>query len=193
MIFRFSRKWLLGALISVAGLSAGYAIYYRGVHAACATSGILDAEKERDLGFIVQAFKDDWYWLVAEGAVWSPQLMLETRAYPQDGLVRNNLTIKVGYEDCKPTGFTAYYMQSMYTGKVLFIYVVPEFRSKRWGRRLLDYAVNDLFKQGATRIELVTRTDNEASQRLYNRYGFKELRRYGPGFVEFFYDKPTEK
>jgi ribosomal protein S18 acetylase RimI-like enzyme len=184
------KKWIIILLLGLGAVVGTGCVYYCGTHEAALATGIYELDKNRDSAFIIKAFKDDWHWLV-EGTSFSPQQMLETRGYPQNGLIRNNLSIKAGYEDGKPTGFVAYYMKSMFGGRILFIWVAPEFRSKRWGRRLLDYAVQDLLKRGATRIELVTRIDNEASQRLYNRYGFKEFNRYA-GFVEFEY-KPGAK
>lgn len=167
----------------------GY-FYYR--HQVQQHSGqtIVDFDKARDSEFILNMFKDpqNWYWLIAEGSVFSPELMLETRGYPQESAHRDNLFINLGYNNAEPAGFVAYYMSSLFVGKILFLIVDEKFRSQGWGRRLLDYGVQELKKMGAIRVELVTRTSNEAAQRLYKRYGFKEVRQYGPGFVEFSFD-----
>ena len=71
-------------------------------------------------------------------------------------------------------------------GFVHFLDVDEKFRSKGYGLKLLQYALNDLKKQGATQIYLVTRTINYPAQKIYKKADFQETSRTN-GFVRFDY------
>lgn len=151
---------------------------------------ILDFDAARDTAFILDSFKRDWYWLV-EGDDYSPEYMLKNRSSSQKSEHKGNLTIKVGYHGKKPVGFVIYFMKNFYLGDLRFIDLDPEFRSKGWAYKLLDYAVKDFIKRGSAKIELVTRTTNYPAQKLYTRYGFREISRED-GFVYYEYLTPLK-
>ena len=53
----------------------------------------------------------------------------------------------------------------------------------------MNYAMDDLAKQGVSQIELVTRTNNDAAKKLYARLGFHETE-HDDEFVSFAYQVP---
>jgi len=169
------------------GICAGSLAYW---YQNRSQDSILDFNPERDTAFILDSFKRDWYWLV-EGDDYSPEYLLKYKASSQKPEHIGNVTIKVGYHDKKPVGFVVYFMKNFYLGDLRFIDLNPEFRSQGWAYKLLDYAVKDLIKRGAVKIELVTRTTNFSAQKLYTRYGFRESSRDG-GFVYFEYLVPSK-
>lgn len=52
--------------------------------------------------------------------------------------------------------------------------LVPEWRGKGVGRRLIEAAVAAAFAAGMTRVQLTVRADNEAAITLYRRIGFAD-------------------
>ena len=179
------------AALLFAFAGCGYFMYTR-----CCKSNIYNFDEQRDSAFITELFKNDWYWLVAgitedfsDEAAEYVRNLLHNRSTTRMKKGKT-VTIKVGYEGNKPVGFVAYYLKKFYLGRLLFIALFPEFRSTGWSTRLVDYAMNDLISQGAARIDLVTRTNNYAAMKLYQRVGFKETKRED-GFVDFSYTVPV--
>jgi ribosomal protein S18 acetylase RimI-like enzyme len=184
--YHFSKKIVLIVSFCTV-LGAGLALYY---HHQRNETTILDFNDIRDTGFILEAFKRDWHWLV-EGFDFSPEKMLKHRAPTEKLADRGKSIIKVAYQGKKPIGFVIYYPKSFYKGRLHLIDVEPDFRSKGWSDKLLDYAMKDLIKRGVSKVELVTRTTNYPAQKLYTRYGFKESKR-DDGFVYFEYIVPEQ-
>ena len=176
------KRWFKITALAVAFcfLLSGLTYYYYN-----ATSGIYEINVTRDSDFIHKIFEKDLYWLTTQSSH-DTDYMLRHKASSKDPQHTGNLTIKVAYEGSTPVGFIAYYKKNFYIGYILFIDVIDTFRAKGWGKRLLEYGVNDLVKKGCKRIELVTRTSNTAAQKLYSSYGFKETSR-DEGFVHFEY------
>ncbi len=181
------KKIIIGAILIGAAVGGfyGYRYFYH------ARSGIIDFVEIRDTPFIIESFQRDWYWLI-EGNDYDVAYMLANRASSKRPSHKGNFTIKVAYEDDKPVGFVIYMQKKFYHGHIRFIYVNPEFRSKGWSDKLLDYAVQDLIKRGSSKIDLTTRTSNSAAIKLYLRHGFKEVRR-DDGFVDFEYEVMEKK
>ncbi len=137
---------------------------------------IYEFDYQRDTPFVKELFKNDWYWLVAGIADTYDSVadnyvnnMLISRSSSSQ---KKPLTLKVAYKDNKPVGFLAYFVKKFYLGKILFVDVLPEYRSQGWGATLMKIAMADLIKQGVSQIELVTRTNNDAAQKLYKNLGF---------------------
>jgi ribosomal protein S18 acetylase RimI-like enzyme len=142
---------------------------------------ILDFDDLRDTKDILTIFKRDWYWLVASEN-YSPEFMLKYRA--SDFSSMGQLNIKVLRNQDKLIGFVAYYLKTPTEGFLLFLDVNPPFRGKGYSEQLLQYAVNELKKLGATTIHLVTRTNNFHAINLYQHTNFTETSR-NDGFVYF--------
>lgn len=154
--------------------------------------GIVDFDYERDRQFILDIFDKNMYWLVDKKS--SPDFSAE---YMMRYLTTNNspstagyLTIKVLYDDGQPVGFTAYYMKHFYLGQIRFVAVCEECRSRGYGRKLMDYALQDLQSRGAAKVRLVTRTTNIPAQKLYKASGM-HVSQEEDGFVWF--DKEFDK
>ncbi len=184
------RRLLLVALL-ILGSGIGATIWYARYHTqvAAAPLTIMDFDTERDKSFILDIFKNDWYWLVSEHSTdFSPEYMLQNRASSKAPEHVGNLTIKVGYVDQEPVGFVAYYKKSFYDGFILFLALRSQFRSKGYAYQLLQHAINDLKSRFVTKIRLVTRTVNAPAIKLYTGIGFRETDRDDEGFVYFQYD-----
>ena len=176
------KSWfkITASAIALCFLLSGLTYYYY-----TPINGIYDLNITRDSEFIHKIFENDLYWLSTQPSH-DTDYMLKHKASSKNPHDKNNLSIKVAYDAANPVGFIAYYKKSFYLGYILFIDVLTEYRTKGWGKRLLDYAVKDLIKQGCTKIELVTRTSNKAAQKLYTTYGFQETN-HDEGFVNFEY------
>jgi ribosomal protein S18 acetylase RimI-like enzyme len=182
-----SRKWILLSLCSILliGGTIGAYFYYQQL------PRIVEFDEERDTPFILDIFKNDWYWLVSEYSTdFSPNYMLHYRASSKAPENLGNLTIKALYLKNQPVGFVAYYKKNFYEGMILFLALLKEFRSKGYAYKLLQDAMNDLKSRFVTKIRLVTRTVNYPAIKLYTRAGFKETSRDDDGFVYFQYDVP---
>lgn len=68
--------------------------------------------------------------------------------------------------------------------------VLPAYRGKGLGRRLLSACLAKATAQGMTRIELEVRADNERAIRLYEGLGFarESVKRHGMRFDGVYYD-----
>jgi len=174
-------KYIL--LVSVFAVSAVGLFFYLTKE----KSNIYDFDYARDAKEILDIFDKDWYWLVAHltPEEYSADFMLKNRAYDQNPANFGKLIIKVAREGDKLAGFTAYFKRRFFEGFLLYLGVVRDFRRKGYGKKLMLYAINDLFNKGCSVIRLLTRTDNVA-RKLYEKLGFK-LYHEEPGFV--YYEK----
>jgi ribosomal protein S18 acetylase RimI-like enzyme len=149
---------------------------------------IYDLNIEQDTAPILDLFAKEAYWLDAQYDVTQDKYrrMLKYGYVNDNPMYPGRLKFKVLRDQGLFVGFTAYYKTAPTVGKVLFVAVNPDMRGKRYGQVLLETAIKELQKMGATTIELVTRTSNLAAQKLYVRVGFKETYR-DDGFVAFDY------
>lgn len=176
----FFQKLILSFGLSITALSGFYYLKQNAIT-------IYTFDEKRDTNFILDIFKHDWDWLVSEYSTdFSAEYMLKNKASSKNPQHLGNLTIKVLYQGTEPTGFVAYYKKKFYEGYILFLAINRNFRSKGYGLTLLKHAMNELVKQGCTKIELVTRVSNKPARALYTRAGFKEKKQYD-GFVYFEY------
>ena len=164
-----SKKIVL-ALILATSIGAG-AYYYR----TYVSEGVHEYNAVTDKAFVVNLFKQDWYWLISDFSSkdYSVDHMLDNRAASKEE--SGNLIIKVYRANGIPVGFLAYYMKELFEGRLLFVAVDKTQRSKGYARKMVEYALNDLKKRGASVVRLITRTDNTAAQKLYKSMGFKEI------------------
>ncbi len=146
---------------------------------------IRDFDKSKDIEFIQNAFKRDYYWLV-ENPEFSLDFLIEKMSPNKDPEYFGKLNFKILQKDNKQIGFTTYFKKKFYEGKIQFVYVDPEFRGKGYAKKLTRYAIEDLFKKGAEIVKLDTRTTNEPAIKVYQGLGFKETYRIEPqGIVSF--------
>lgn len=137
--------------------------------------GIADFNYQRDSAYINAIFEsdDNWHWLV-EGTrdQFSPDQMMKTLSSTRSPNAEHNLIIKMLYVAGKPAGFLAYFMRNFFTGEIRFVYVDPAYRGAGYGVQLVNYAVDQLKREGAAKIVLVTRTTNLPALRIYEKAGF---------------------
>ena len=137
--------------------------------------GIYQYDSAKDKAFITNIFDKDWYWLISDHSPdYAVEYMLDYRASSQYPSGKGKLTIKAFRVKGKPVGFSAYFMEEFYRGRILFVSVDKEYRSKGYAKKLMLGAIEDLKKRGARLIYLITRTDNKVAQKLYAGLGFKE-------------------
>lgn len=153
-------------------------VFFDGKHA-----GIFDYNPKSDREFILNTFKNNWYWLVSESSKdFSAEFMLDNKSSSKDKV--GDLNIKVCYEKNKPVGFTAYFMKTSNYGYILFIAVAEQYRGHGYSKKLINYALEDLKKKGACIVALTTRTSNKVARALYISLGFKEFENDGK-FVKY--------
>lgn len=170
------------AMVIVIAIGTGWWIFDQTPHAS-----IVAYEPLRDRPFIEKLFQQDWYWLTTQQ--FDPALFdqwLEHKSPTADASTFGILDIKMAQLNHSDVGFIAYFMKSAYEGMILFIDVLPIHRSKRIGRQLLEFALNDLQKRGASIVRLITRPHNTDARRLYDRIGFIK---YGETSEYLFYEK----
>ena len=154
----------------------------------CSSNDVYDFDSGRDTAGIMQNFKEDFYWLSAVPDFDVPY-MLQTHSPNKNPEYYGKLRIKVIRDMGQTAAFTTYYKLTPETGWIQFVSVNRRFRGKGYGKKLVDYAVKDLFKMGCKEVKLVTRTNNLWSQRIYDRYGFIQYKRDN-GFVDYVLKKP---
>ena len=166
-------KIIAGA--SLALVLAGSIFYFR----QASQGPVVDFVYERDAQAVLKIFNDNWYWLFP-GPDYSPDYILRYRS-PGEELsrvrYRGKLNIKVLRENNDVSGFTTYYKENFYRGRIQFVAISSAFRKRGYGRLLTEYAVRQLFAVGCRKVVLQTRTNNHKAMRLYERIGFKETSR----------------
>jgi len=149
---------------------------------------IIDFVYERDAQAVLKIFHANWDWLFP-GPDYYPEYILKNRSpgeEPGRAAYRGKLKIKVLRENDAVAGFTTYYKENFYTGRIQFVAVSSAFRKKGYGRLLTEYAIGQLFSMGIRRVVLLTRIKNHRARRLYGRIGFKETSRDDKGgFINY--------
>lgn len=168
--FSLHKKTIVTGIITV--LLVTTLIFFMGRQ----SDGIISYDEARDTKALIELFEADRYWLTSTPG-YSPELMLKYRSPDANRQTAGRLHLKVLREKNELIGFTAYYMLRLGIGKVLFVGVDKKFRGKRYGEKLLMYAVQELKKMGAQVVQLTTRLENYPAQQLYRRVGFDEIGR----------------
>lgn len=139
-------------------------------------ANIIKYEKSRDKEELKKIFYKDYYWLV-DNPEFSFDAVFENLS--RDKNVENYGTeiINVLYVKDKLAGFITCYMKNFYEGWIHLLAVAEPFRGKRYAELLINKAIEELKKQGAQVIRVLTRPNNQSSQKVYNRMGFKEYKR----------------
>ena len=166
-------KIIAGA--SLALVLAGSIFYFR----QSSQGPVVDFVYERDVQAVLKIFHDNWYWLFP-GPDYSPEYILKHRSpgqEPSRAAHRGKLNIKVMRENNEVTGFTTYYKENFYIGRLQFVAVSSAFRKRGYGRLLTEYAIRQLFSMDCRKVVLQTRTNNHKAMRIYERLGFKETSR----------------
>ncbi len=135
---------------------------------------ISNYEAGRDKAFIKQQFKENWYTMTPDPTM-DVDFLLDNLVPSKHQLQHTGkMAIKMLYENNEPVGFISYYMATRYQGHIQFLIIAADKRGKRSGEKLMNYALEDLKRQGAKTVKIYTRTENLAAQKLYKRVGFIE-------------------
>lgn len=156
---------------------AGYGGYQAYQQYAGEQGTIRSYKTKEDEQYIKKEFEDNWYTLIANPS-YDVDFMLQKKApNEREPQYFGKMAIKMLYQDSRPIGFITYYMQTSYQGDILFLVIDKNFRGKRYGEKLLNYAFEEMKKEGAKTVKIFTRTENTSAQSLYTRMGFVETGR----------------
>lgn len=180
-------KWFkIGAFSVIVALAAG--VLYNFIPQPKQEQLISFYDDARDNNEVQQIFKENWYWLIASFPSYEPDYvnyMFRDKNAGLDPRFTGMLNTQVLRENNQLAGLVAYYMENWYAGRILFLAVRDSFRGKGIAEKLLNSAIEDLKKRGATKAVLLTRQSNLRAQKVYKRAGFTEVNRDNDGFVHF--------
>jgi ribosomal protein S18 acetylase RimI-like enzyme len=182
--------WIkVGVVAVVLAIASGTGYYF--ISQERTIDSIYTFVEQRDMPDMAKMFKDDWYLLSvnkydAERIRWQ---MVSGSPNEWEPEYFGKMKVRVLRQDNRVVGFVTYYMKNIFEGDVLFLCVASDYRGKRFGEKLMRYAIGDLFKQGARFVTLVTRPVDTSARKLYKRVGFKELWE-DETFVHLRLDKP---
>ncbi len=152
------------------GSAVSYRWYQQGSFSVFQDGSIRLYAGGKDRALVTKIFKENFYTLTA-----NPDhdfdLMLERRS-PNKWETKyfGKMDTYLVYDQDRPAGFISFYMQSSYIGKILFLAIDDEFRGKGYAKKLIQFALDTLKKQGAQVVKIATRTDNKAAQNLYGNF-----------------------
>lgn len=184
-------RMLIVAVVLSGCLGVGY---YFWVSKNVDTSFVIrDFDYDSDHQIIDDLFhkEDNWYWMISTPMTnhYSIDFMLRYKTSSQESKNRD-MILKVATVHGKIAGFLAYYPLSQRSWQLLFLMVDQEFRRQGIARKLLDFAVRDMVRRGALRVDIATRNNNFRAQNLYTSFGCK-LVDSDAAFVHFSWYKPT--
>jgi ribosomal protein S18 acetylase RimI-like enzyme len=173
------RKWLFFSLFL--GLASLFGFTY---YTLISKANVSAYDAKTDKSFILRLLRENWYWLTTDTVTTYTDEELEQRYIKRSPVVGFPLEIGVCRDRGVPVGFVTYYKQSFYKGILYLLAVDTVSRGHGYGELLMEYALNNLRKQGCWVVQLITRTSNTNAQQLYNKTGFKEIWR-DTGFVRY--------
>lgn len=166
-------KYLILALTLIIGAGAGLYLYK---YKFSSTTGIFEYDPKIDREFILKTFKDNWHWLVSEYSTdFDQYLMLDKPDIFAKKRDVTNMHIMVYRVDNKPVAFSVYYVRPILRGDILFLAVDEAHRKHGYGRKLIQYDLDQLKKMGCFVVKITTRVTNTPARKLYESFGFKEL------------------
>ena len=149
-------------------------------------TGVYEYVAARDRQMILDIFAQDWYWLVAgDRNSFSPERMLDTKSPNKNPEYQGVEHVKVYLVAGQPVGFVAFYKKKFYEGFLHLLGLQATARGKGYATQLMRTALDALFADPAIMyIKLVTRMNNTAAIKVYERLGFKRAELDGD-FVYF--------
>jgi ribosomal protein S18 acetylase RimI-like enzyme len=177
-----NKKTLIIASLAILGLAGGVAWWLCGPKFFAKNN--IEAYQPSDIPAIKNILEEDWHWLVAEdGSFFSTDYMFEHHAATLRH-ADNTLSIAVyRTPEGKVAGFVTYHSVDGLQGRIQFLGVAKEYRKKGYGRELIEYAVEQLRKQGKCNVEITVRASNDPAYSLYKKLGFKESWSTPDGFI----------
>ena len=140
-------------------------------------SEIIAFDLKRDGKDIMAIFDRDWDWLIpGDRDSFSPELMLAYQAPMQNPMYAGRLKIKVIRDGDNLVGFVAWYMKDPEKGFLNFVVVNPEYRGKGYADKLVRHAMDQMIKEGAKKLTMVTWPYNVRARKVYDRLGWKVVK-----------------
>ena len=129
---------------------------------------------------------DNWYWMISTSGTntYSIDFALKYATSSQH-VKKHDMIMKVATVDGTIVGFCSYHPKSAKAWQLLFLIVDQDYRRQGTARKLLSYAVDDMVKRGALRIDIATRNNNFRAQQLYKSFGAKLVDNNDDDFVHF--------
>ncbi|HJM68738.1 MAG TPA: GNAT family N-acetyltransferase [Candidatus Babeliales bacterium] len=174
MTYLRGKKWRWARWIGVFLIISGFAIIafrYQSTLVLRPYSDTADQE------YLTQSLEKDRFWITNDDEFSIERMLKERNPSRYSNHYHGKLQIKVLHEKGKRAGMVAYYKKSFYMGRVMILWVDPAFRGKGYGEYLLQYAINQLFKEGCTKVNLLTRLINTWSRKIYAKVGMHETSR----------------
>ncbi len=145
---------------------------------------------EKDIDDVIALIRDNLDTLVAmpQGTCLTPEIVDNQLAQFRTSL-KNNNPLGNSFKAIEPNsvrtqvlrsknhvvGFINYFMPADKTGHIEILCITKTRRNRGYGRRLVNYALEDLKEMNASEIHLVTGTRNVPAQNLYHSIGFNKL------------------
>jgi ribosomal protein S18 acetylase RimI-like enzyme len=129
---------------------------------------------------------DNWYWMISTPSTntYSIDFTLKYATSSQHAK-KHDMIMKVATVEGNIAGFLSYYPESAKVWRLLFLIVDQDFRRQGVAKKLLRYAVDDMVKRGAIRVDIATRNNNFRAQSLYKNFGAKLVDSNDNDFVHF--------
>lgn len=171
------RQWknFIVVVLIIALAFSGVALVYK----KSKPSRIRDFVFEKDAAAVETLMHkgDNWYWMINDYSInhgYSVDHMLRYRSSSQHEKLYN-LVIKVVEINQKVAGLLIYHPNSVYTWQLLFVLVDQDYRRQGIAKEMVRYAIDDMVRRGAVKIDLVTRPVNIKAKALYPQMGFKQI------------------
>ncbi len=174
--YRARNYRIIGIALGLLILSVGIPLTYKYVQTR--QTGIYDFDAKREMPFILDMFTKNWYWFIPESTPYfDVESTFKYRSPTSNAQGAGTVSVKVYRDHGQPRAFIAYYLKKFYEGFIWFVGVDEKYRGLGYAQKLLAYALDDLKRQGATYVWLLTRANNHPAQHIYLKAGFEETSR----------------
>jgi ribosomal protein S18 acetylase RimI-like enzyme len=174
MINRLKLRHII--LIFLAALLCAAALFYFYSDAEEKNSFIRPYDSDKDFAALVTLINENIFWL-SERPDFSPEQFLNLRAPNFDPSRKGQTSVDVMQSNGATAGFVSYHKKSPTQGYIWIFAVSKDFRRQGFGEKLLNHALAQLKKQGATYVTLNTRIAKSPAMHLYKKVGFVEYHR----------------
>jgi len=158
---------LILAVVAITAFVGWRSMYHVPVH-----EGVVSYQASRDRAAVIKLYQDNMYWVAREGSLASIEALLDTKTptpHTADyGIARNYVYLLAG----KPVGFVSWFPESFYKARLHIIVVDADYRGRGISDALMNYAMDDIKRQGMSSVNLITRMGNTSARKLYERLNY---------------------
>lgn len=173
MLDRIKKRHI--ALLILLAIGAAFTIFYFNSDQPKDPVSVRSYEK-KDFQPVLKIMNDNKFW-ISEHADLSGEKVLTFKAPNNDMSKKGQASIDVVAVNDEAVGFIAYYRKSFLEGRIWLLAIDKDSRKKGFGERLIDHALMELKKKGATYVTLAAKTINKPAISLYQKMGFVEENR----------------